>query len=90
MSPPAQTEAGGIQAAREMVEEEAAGHILGSWTGRGDLGEGILDPVTADTGLEAVGDRQAVHTEAVADIQVVHTEAEAGTQAGDGLLLLDV
>ena len=89
MSPPAQTEAGEIQAAHEMVEEEA-GHILGSWTGRGDLGVGILDPVTEDTVLEAVGDRQAVHGVAVADIQVVHRKVEAGTQAGDGLLLLDV
>ena len=89
MSPPVQTEAGEIQAAHEMVEEEA-GHILGSWTGRGDPDEGILDPVTADTALEAVGDRQAAHTEAVAYIQVVHTEVEAGIQAGDGLLLLDV
>ena len=90
MSPPAQTEAGEIQAAHEMVEEEAAGHILGSWTGRGDRGEGILDPVTADTALEAVGDTLAVHGVVVVDIQDVHCRVEAGIQAGDGLLLLDV
>lgn len=86
MSPPAQTEAGEIQAAHEMVEEEA-GHILGSWRGRGDLGVGNLDPATEDTVLEAEGDRQAAHTEAVGDIQVVHCKVGAGIQAGDGLLL---
>ncbi len=83
---PAQTEAGwDIQAAHEMVEEEEAGHILGSWTGRGNI-----VPVTEDTVLEAVGDTQPVHCVALVDIHVVHTEVEERIRAGDDRLLLDV
>ena len=88
MSDPGQTEAGGIQAAHEMVEGDA-GHIQVSGMGRVDLGVGNLDPATGDTGLEAVGDIQAVHGEAEEDIQAVLGEAEEDIQAEGSLLLLD-
>jgi len=78
LSAPGQTEAGGIQAAHEMVEGDA-GHIQVSGMGRVDQGAGNLDPATGDTGLEAVR-----------DIQVVHGKAEEDIQAEGSLLLLDV
>jgi len=59
-----------------MVEGDA-GHIQVSGMGRVDPGAGNLDPATEDTGLEAVGDIQAVH-------------GEADIHAEGSLLLLDV